>query len=114
MEKCLFCKIAEHEIKSDIVYEDNQIIAFKDINPQAPVHILIIPKKHIKSINDITESDIPVLGNIIKISAKIANEFGCAKTGFRLVVNTGHDAGQAVDHLHFHFLSGRKFIWPPG
>lgn len=114
MADCIFCQIAQHKMQAKVIYEDNEIIAFRDINPQAPVHILIIPKKHISSVNDLSEVDDVLIGMIHRISKKIATDESCVETGFRLVLNTGPDAGQAVGHLHFHLLGGRKFSWPPG
>lgn len=110
---CIFCKIVKKEIKSNIVYEDNKLIAFEDTNPQAPVHILIIPKKHIESLNEIDEEDLEVLGEIQMLAKKISKEKNL-KDGFRLVLNTGPLAGQSVNHLHYHLLGGRRFSWPPG
>lgn len=112
MSDCLFCRIAAKEIKSSIVYEDDKVLAFNDINPQAPVHILVIPKAHADSFTDVKDYD--VIGYIYKIITKLAKEQGVAESGFRVVVNHGPAAGQAVKHLHFHLLGGRDFNWPPG
>lgn len=114
MNDCIFCRIVNKEIKSEIVYEDERFLVFKDINPQAPIHLLVIPKKHISSINEITEENEEVLYGIFSVINKIANKLGFSKDGYRVVVNTGKDAGQAVFHIHFHVLSKRKFSWPPG
>lgn len=114
MSDCLFCKIFKKEIKSKIVYEDNEIMAFEDINPQAPVHILIIPAKHIESLNEITEDDKAIIGQMFLVAKKIAKEKNIDKSGYRTVFNTNKDAGQAVFHLHLHLLGGRKMTWPPG
>ncbi len=114
MEDCLFCKIASKEIPATIVYEDDQILAFKDINPQAPVHILIIPKKHIAGVTSLEEEDKELIGRIHLLASKIARDYSVFQCGFRLVLNSGPDAGQAVAHLHFHFLGGRTLKWPPG
>jgi histidine triad (HIT) family protein len=114
MADCIFCKIARHEIKSDIVYEDGEIIAFNDLNPQAPVHVLVIPKKHIASVSGLTAGDDPLIGRIHRVAGEIAADKKIADKGFRISVNTGQDAGQAVAHIHFHLLGGRKFSWPPG
>jgi len=114
MNKCIFCQIVDKNIKADIVYEDKNIVAFRDINPQAPVHILVIPKKHISSIMSLQEEDEKYIGYIYRVCKEIAKKENVSKTGFRLVVNTGKDAGQEVQHLHFHFLAGRKLNWPPG
>jgi histidine triad (HIT) family protein len=114
MEECLFCKIVRKEIKSTIVYEDDDIMVFKDIQPQAPVHMLIIPKKHIRDIMALEAADEALIGKIAGIAKTLAQRFSISECGFRLVSNCGPDAGQAVDHLHFHLLGGRKFGWPPG
>ncbi len=114
MSKTIFDKIIEKEIPADIVFEDDQILAFKDINPQAPIHILIIPKKRIATINDIEESDSNLIGNIIIRAKLIAKEMGLAEDGYRLVFNCNADGGQEVYHIHLHLLGGRKMTWPPG
>ncbi len=111
---CIFCKIASKEIPSKIVFENERIIAFEDINPKAPTHILVIPKKHIPYIAEIKEEDIPLIGELIYIARKIAEEKGLDKDGYRLVFNNGKNAGQEVFHIHLHLLGGRKFGWPPG
>jgi len=98
----------------DVVYEDDQVLAFKDINPQAPVHILIIPKRHISGVTTLEEGDEALVGHIHMVARKIARDKSVFQCGFRLVVNSGPDAGQAVDHLHFHLLGGRTLSWPPG
>jgi len=113
-EECLFCKIAGKEIESVIVYEDDDMIVFKDIRPQAPVHLLLIPRKHISGLTELEPADAQLIGKIIAHSRKLAERFSFSECGFRLVANSGPDAGQAVDHLHFHLLGGRKFAWPPG
>lgn len=104
---CLFCKIANHEIPSKIVYEDEEIIAFEDINPQAPVHILIVPKKHIESIAFLKEEDASLAGKLLIKAAEIANNKGIVGSGFRLIFNTGKNSGQEVDHIHLHLLGGK-------
>jgi histidine triad (HIT) family protein len=114
MNNCIFCKIINKEIKSEIVYEDDDIIVFKDINPQAPIHLLMVPKKHIQSVNDLEVLDKEVIGHIFVVAKEIAKKFNVEKDGYRIVVNTGRNAGQAVFHTHFHFLAGREFSWPPG
>ncbi|MFH1282686.1 MAG: histidine triad nucleotide-binding protein [bacterium] len=114
MDNCLFCKIADKSINANILKETDDIIAFSDINPQSPVHILVIPKKHIASLNDVAGEDCDLLGKINGAIKDLANEKNINATGFRVVVNCGKDAGQAVDHLHFHLLGGRKLNWPPG
>ena len=107
MEDCIFCKIIKGEIPSNKVYEDDEILAFKDINPMAPVHILVIPKKHIESANEITEEDEKVIGKIFTVIKKLAKDNNL-DNGYRIVNNCGEDGGQAVKHLHFHLLGGKK------
>ncbi|MCM8778781.1 MAG: histidine triad nucleotide-binding protein [Candidatus Omnitrophica bacterium] len=115
MEKdCIFCKISRKEIPSKMVYADEEVLAFEDINPQAPVHIVIIPKKHIEKTSDITEGDIGLIGKLVFVAQKIAKEKNVSDSGYRLVFNCNKDAGQAVFHIHLHLLGGRKFFWPPG
>lgn len=114
MDDCIFCKIARHEIPTGVVYEDDQMVAFKDLNPHAPVHVLLIPKKHIANLLDLSEEDAPLVGHILAAAKKIAQEQGVAESGFRVVANTNADAGQSVPHLHFHLLGGRHLAWPPG
>ncbi len=114
MTDCLFCKIIKKQIPAKIAYEDDQVLAFHDISPQAPAHILIIPKKHIASINDLQEQDSAIIGYLHQIAKKLARELKIEKSGFRLVINNGPDAGQAVGHIHLHILGGRKLQWPPG
>jgi histidine triad (HIT) family protein len=111
---CLFCKIANKEIKGDLVYEDDEIVVFKDINPVAPVHLLAIPRQHISSIMEIDKFEDKLIAGIFKVISKIAKEMNIDGDGFRVVTNTGDGAGQSVKHLHFHILGGRKFNWPPG
>ena len=113
MDDCLFCKIIKGEIPSSKVYEDEQVYAFNDIDPQAPVHILIIPKEHIASAAEITPENSHLVAHIFEVAAKIAKEQKF-ENGFRIVSNCGDSAGQSVKHLHFHLLSGRDFTWPPG
>ena len=114
MENCLFCKIANGEIPAQIVYQDEHVVAFEDINPQAPVHILLIPRQHIASITDLTLGNGPLLAQIFTTAQKIAHQMKIDESGYRFVSNVGPDAGQSVFHLHFHLLGGRKFVWPPG
>jgi len=114
MENCLFCKIATGEIPSNIVYQDENVVAFADINPQAPKHILLIPRQHIASMTDLTLNDAPILAQLFTTAQKLAQEMGVDESGYRFVSNVGPDAGQSVFHLHFHILGGRKFGWPPG
>ncbi|NLI10523.1 MAG: histidine triad nucleotide-binding protein [Elusimicrobia bacterium] len=110
---CIFCKIASGETEASIIYEDEDILAFKDLNPQAPTHILIIPKKHIESLSACSQEDSALLGNIQTAAAKIAKELNVSEA-FRLVTNNGAKAGQSVKHLHYHLLAGRRMMWPPG
>lgn len=114
MEDCLFCKIITGEIPSNKVYEDELVYAFTDIDPQAPVHILIIPKKHIKSILEVEEGDFEYIDAMVKAAQKIAADKGIASDGFRVVFNVGENGGQTVPHLHLHLLGGRYLEWPPG
>jgi histidine triad (HIT) family protein len=109
---CVFCKIVKNEIKSDKFYEDEDLIGIRDINPQAPVHILIIPKKHFEKLHQIEE--ISLLGKMIKIAYYIAEREGILNSGYRIVINTNRDAGQSIDHVHIHLLGGRIMRWPPG
>ena len=114
MENCLFCKIVSGEVGADIVDERTSAIAFRDINPQAPVHVLIMPKEHIPSIMEIGPEMCDVLADIFALAQDIAVSEGLAQSGFRLVANTGEEAGQDIGHLHFHMLGGRFMGWPPG
>ena len=111
---CLFCRIAAGEVPAKLVHDADQIIAFHDINPRAPTHILVIPRDHIASAAELTEDHAPMLGRLFATAARIAREAGVAEAGYRLVSNVGRGAGQSVDHLHFHLLGGRPFSWPPG
>lgn len=114
MTDCLFCKIIAGEIPSGKVYEDEYVYAFNDISPEAPVHVLIVPKAHIASANDITEENAEIVSRIFLAAKKIAKEMGIAEGGYRIVNNCGEDGGQTVKHLHFHLLGGRSLAWPPG
>lgn len=114
MESCIFCKIINREIPSSIVFEDEDIVAFNDIKPQAPIHILIIPKEHFASLNDLPEEKKDMLSNLLLKARQIAKEKGIAETGYRLVLNTEKDSGQEVFHIHLHLLGGRRMRWPPG
>ena len=111
---CLFCRIAAGEIPSDRVYEDDLLIAFRDITPVAPTHLLLIPRRHIGSAVELTEADGPLLGRLFAVAADLARSEGIADPGYRLVSNVGPDGGQSVGHLHVHLLGGRAFSWPPG
>ena len=110
----IFNKIINKEIKADIVFENDKVIAFKDINPAAPIHLLIIPKKNIKTINDIQENDKELIGELFLAAKKIAKDYNIDKNGYRLIFNCNDDAGQTVFHIHMHLLAGRKLSWPPG
>lgn len=114
MADCLFCKIAAGDIPSNKLFEDDQLLAFYDIDPQAPVHFLVIPKKHIDSAAVLTEYDAALLGHIYAVIAQLAARLGFAENGYRVVTNVGADGGQSVKHLHFHVLAGRSLAWPPG
>ena len=111
---CLFCRIVRKDIQSKIVFENSQILAFEDVNPQAPVHILIIPKEHIEKVSDLTGRDAETVGRLVLAAKDIADKKGVRESGYRIVMNCNKDAGQAVFHLHLHLLGGRKFSWPPG
>lgn len=111
---CLFCKIAEKKIPAKIVYEDPHVLAFEDLNPQAPVHILVIPKKHISTSLDLSDEDNELIGEMFQAANKLAKEKGIADRGFRLVMNCNRDAGQTVFHIHLHLFGGRIMHWPPG
>lgn len=113
-EDCIFCKIVSGEIGTKKVYEDEEILAFEDINPQAPIHILVIPKHHIQHLEDASEEQKELLGKMLIVARDIARDKGIAEKGYRLVLNTNPDSGQEVYHLHFHLLGGRRFTWPPG
>lgn len=114
MSDCLFCGIVEGQVKADVLYRDESVVAFRDIRPRAPVHILIVPRKHVASILDLEVNDQIAIGQIFVVIAKLAREQGIAESGFRVAVNSGPDAGQTVFHLHFHLMGGRHFGWPPG
>lgn len=115
MSDCIFCKIAAGEIPAQKVFEDDSVIAFKDLSPKAPVHVLIVPKKHVQSVAHFTADDKDLAAHIfVDVVPKLAAELGIADDGFRLVMNTGDDGGQTVNHLHIHMLGGRKMTWPPG
>jgi histidine triad (HIT) family protein len=114
LEDCLFCRIARKEIETEIVAERTNVIAFPDINPQAPVHVLIVPREHIPQIKDLDLSDCGLLSDIFAVINDVASSKGIAQTGYRVVCNIGKKAGQEVDHLHFHLLGGRGMNWPPG
>ncbi|MEW6218049.1 MAG: histidine triad nucleotide-binding protein [Thermodesulfobacteriota bacterium] len=114
MSDCLFCKMVRGEIKPDVVLEDDQVLAFRDIRPQAPVHILVIPKRHIPTTNDLGAGDAALVGHLLLTAAAIARQEGIADSGYRTVLNCNADAGQEVFHIHLHLLGGRRLTWPPG
>lgn len=114
MTDCLFCKIRDREIPADIVFESDDVLAFNDVNPQAPIHIVIIPRKHIATINDVEDDDELIMGKLFSAAKKIAAEKSVSDDGYRLVVNCNEKAGQTVFHIHMHLLAGRAMTWPPG
>jgi len=114
MENCIFCKIVGKEIPARIVYEDDRILAFEDIHPQAPVHLLIIPKEHVSSLNELPEASGDILSYILIKARSLAEARGVRASGYRMVLNTAPDSGQEVFHIHFHLLGGRRMTWPPG
>jgi len=114
MTDCLFCKMVTREIKADIVFEDNDVLAFRDINPQAPLHVLIVPKQHISTLNDLQDADEALVGKLYLAAKKIAADNGVADEGYRTVMNCNEAAGQTVFHIHLHLLGGRQLGWPPG
>jgi histidine triad (HIT) family protein len=114
MNDCLFCKLIAREVPGSIVYEDERVLAFNDINPQAPTHVLIVPKRHVASLGDLTAEDDQMVGELVRRAAAIAKERGIAAGGFRTVFNTNRDAGQTVFHIHLHLIGGRRLHWPPG
>ncbi len=114
MSDCIFCKIASGDIPGDIVYQDDRVIAVNDIDPKAPVHILIMPKKHIPSLNEIDDSNKDIMAHLLTVAANLAKAKGVAEKGYRIVNNCGVQGGQSVEHIHFHLLGGRSLAWPPG
>lgn len=114
MSDCLFCRIVRKEIPAAVVFEDDQVLVLNDINPQAPLHALVIPKRHIATLNDVTAADAPLVGEMVRRAAAVAREHGYAERGFRTVFNTNGEAGQTVFHIHLHVLAGRSLTWPPG
>lgn len=111
---CLFCKIADGKIPAKIVFSDEKVVAFEDINPQAPIHVIIIPRKHIPTVLDIENEDFDLMGYLYKVASKIAVDKNISEDGFRLVINCNRSAGQEIFHIHIHMLGGREFGWPPG
>jgi histidine triad (HIT) family protein len=114
MDNCIFCKIINKEVPSKIVYEDEKVLAFDDINPKAPIHVLLISKEHFGTLNEIPEEKKDILSHLILKARQIAQEKGIAENGYRIVLNTERDSGQEVFHIHFHLLGGRQMKWPPG
>ena len=114
MSDCLFCKFVRGEIEPQIVYEDSDVMAFRDVNPQAPCHVLIIPKKHISTLNDLVPEEAELMGKLFLAAAKVAKKEGLDEAGYRTVINCNEQAGQTVFHIHLHLLGGRKMSWPPG
>jgi len=114
MAECLFCRIVKHQIPASIVYEDDRVLAFNDINPQGPTHILVVPRKHIATLNDLGPQDDGIVGEVVRRAAAIAAERGIAAPGYRVVFNTNREAGQTVFHIHLHLIGGRSLGWPPG
>ena len=114
MDECLFCRIVKGELPSRIVYENEEVVAFEDVHPQAPTHILVVPRRHVATLNDVTPEDRQLLGAIVLAASDVARDRKISSSGFRLVCNTNRGAGQSVFHLHFHLLGGRTMAWPPG
>ncbi len=114
MEECIFCRIASGEMYAEVVYGDDRVVAFRDINPQAPVHVLVIPRKHVRSVFDLSPQDGELLSHIFQVIRKISADEGIAEKGVRVLTNVEREAGQSVFHLHFHVLGGRRMLWPPG
>ena len=111
---CIFCKIARKEMQASIEYEDESVVAFNDIKPEAPIHILIVPKEHLNSTNELTDKTALLMGKMVLAAKEITKKKGISETGYRLVMNCGKDGGQAVEHIHMHLLGGRQLAWPPG
>jgi histidine triad (HIT) family protein len=114
MSDCLFCRIVKGEIPAALVHQDEEVIAFKDINPQAPMHVLVVPRRHVPTLNDLAQGDEGLVGRMARVAAQIARELGYAERGYRTVFNCNREAGQTVFHLHLHVLGGRPMAWPPG
>ncbi|HEX8853875.1 MAG TPA: histidine triad nucleotide-binding protein [Pyrinomonadaceae bacterium] len=113
-QSCIFCKIVAGEIPADVVHRDEQAVAFRDINAQAPVHVLVIPRAHLESLDEAAQRDEAPLGHLLRVAARVANQEGLSESGYRTVINTGAGAGQSVFHLHLHVIGGRALTWPPG
>ncbi|ADO76804.1 histidine triad nucleotide-binding protein [Halanaerobium praevalens] len=114
MEDCLFCKIIAGKMETEFIYQDEELVVFKDISPQAPVHLLIVPKKHIANLNQLNKRDNNLVGQIYQVAQKMAAKYDIDQSGYRVVSNCGQDGGQTVNHIHFHLLGGRELQWPPG
>jgi histidine triad (HIT) family protein len=114
MSDCLFCKIVKGDVPGAIVHQDDDLVAFKDINPQAPMHVLIVPRRHVATLNDLAPADDALVGSMARLAAKLARDKGYDERGYRTVFNCNADAGQTVFHIHMHVLAGRGFAWPPG
>ena len=113
-DNCLFCRIASGSVPADIVHQDDMVVAFRDIHPKAPTHVLVIPRRHIRSAAELSGTDAEMLGRLFSVAAQVARDAGIAERGYRLVSNVGAGAGQSVFHMHFHLLGGRSLSWPPG
>jgi histidine triad (HIT) family protein len=113
-DSCLFCGIAAGDIPADIVHSDDTVVAFHDISPRAPTHVLLVPREHIRSAADLTDGHAPIVGHLFAVAAEVARAQGIVEAGYRIVTNVGRGAGQSVDHLHLHLLGGRPMAWPPG
>lgn len=111
---CLFCRIIAGEVTAELMHQDEQCVVIRDINPQAPTHLLVIPREHLESLDEAARPDEPMLGHLLRMAARMANEHGVSENGYRTVINTGAGAGQSVFHLHVHVLGGRPMNWPPG
>jgi len=114
MTECIFCRIAAGEIPATLLYDDGDVLAFRDINPEAPVHVLLIPRQHIATLNDLEAADAELIGRLYLAGKQVATELGVAESGYRTVINCNRDAGQIVFHVHMHLLAGRTLGWPPG
>ncbi|HEX8072599.1 MAG TPA: histidine triad nucleotide-binding protein [Pyrinomonadaceae bacterium] len=113
-QNCIFCQIVAGEVPAEIIHQDEQSMVFRDTNPQAPVHVLVVPREHLESLDEATQREEAMLGHLLRVAARVANEQGLSESGYRTVINTGAGAGQSVFHLHVHVLGGRAMNWPPG
>jgi histidine triad (HIT) family protein len=113
-QDCIFCRIVEGTMPADVVHQDGAVLAMRDINPQAPTHLLVIPKEHVDSLDDIGRKEESLLGHLLRVASRVANDHGLSEGGYRVVINTGEGAGQSVPHLHVHVIGGREMTWPPG